>query len=152
MTTAKVDTVFMQRPTFAMTHLALQDDNVLSFLPAYKVSLLMEYVNAIDLLNHTLDLHKEFALNTDLHDEISLYKDVQFIRTNAATVVVNCLMLQREFSEYSDKENSDRSKIQTLYEERKAIMEKILQGKTSYSYEPQNASYQELKATNKAAP
>lgn len=133
---AKVDNVFMQRPTFAMALLALQDDNVLSFLPAYKVSLLMEYINAIDLLNHTLDLHKEFALNPDLHNEISLYKDVQFIRTNAAAAVTNCLVLQREFSEYSKKENYDRSKIQTLNEERKAIMEKVLRGKTSFSSEP----------------
>lgn len=150
--TEKVDSVFMERPTFAMALLALQDDNVLSFLPAYKVSLLMMYVNSIDLLNHTLDLHKEFALNTDLHNQISLYKDVQFIRTNAAAAVVDCRVLQKEFREYFDKEIYDRSKIQTLSEERNAIMEKVLQGKTSFSSEPQNASNQELKATDKAAP
>lgn len=136
---AKVDNLFIQRPTFAMARLALQDDNVLSFIPAYKISLLMEYINAIELLNHTLDFHKELALNPDLHKEISSYKDVQFIRTNAAAAVVNCLILQREFSEYSKKENYDRSKIQILNEERKEIMEKVLQGKTSFSSEPQNA-------------
>lgn len=130
--TANVNTVFMQRLAFAMALLSLQDDNVLSFLPAHKVSLLMEYVNAIDLLNHTLDMHKGLALNPDMHKEISQYKDVQFIRTNAAAVVANCKMLQREFSEYAKIENYDRDKIQTLNEEREVIMEEVLQGKTSF--------------------
>lgn len=125
--------VVIDRTAHPMASQAIHDENILSLLPAEKLSLLGSYVNALDVLNDSLDLHREYLINSLVRPLPAGDKLVQTVRSNAAAAVAACLVVQEEYREYFDKRiynNEEIRKMETKVEE---LKQKALRGKTRVS-------------------
>ena len=130
-----VDTVFIKRPQTSAISLALQDDNLQSVLPPHKISLLMSYLEAIAVLQLSLDTHKQYVIGTRTSELSSENDIIKTARSNAAATIAMCHIVQKQFGQYFNKKLYDRKKMRELEEEVKRIKEKALLGKTHLSRE-----------------
>ena len=124
----KTDPCIFIKPTDSSLALAAtQDENIYSFLPAYKISLLISYVEAQKTLNNSLNNYKDYLLGMRKKTE-NKNKLIENAKGNAASAATMCFVLQRELKIYFDNEIYDHKKIISLKKEIKNIKKKIISG------------------------
>lgn len=129
-----INTIFVKRTDPSLALAAIQDKNIVSFLPPYKLSLLISYIEAQKTLNQSLDIHKDYCLKSakNLETKQNL---IQNIKKNSASATTMSYLLQQQLKEYFDKTIYNRKKILDLEAKVKEIKKKILEGKINLSKE-----------------
>jgi hypothetical protein len=127
--------IILERPDAAATLAALDDANILTFLPHHKVSLLRSYANAITVLNEALRAYQTALENAEYRQTPAEARIRENVRSNAAAMLANVVVLQEELDPYFDKTTYDHEVMQRLEERVKYIKAKVLRGEVPLSKE-----------------
>lgn len=116
----------VKRPNTIAATAAFRDANILALVPLHKVSLLRGYMNEIDTLNRSLQIHQSVlesqGYKASQQEKIARQK----VCDDAANVFGITFVLQEELKEYFDKKAYDTEKIKKFQERMKLIREKTL--------------------------
>jgi hypothetical protein len=123
------DTIMIRQTDTSMAVAALNDQNIVSFLPPYKLSLLVNYIASLRKLDHALTLHNDYLLGMAINPQNKEALSGN-IRANAASAATMCYVLQNELETYFDEKIYDREKIQSLQQEIEKTEREILSGET----------------------
>lgn len=126
-------TVVIDRSAHSAATRAIHDGNVFSLLPPVKLTLLRSYVGALDGLNDSLDLFRDYLFNSSVRPLPAGDRLVQTVRSSAAAAVAVCIVVQLEFEEYFDKRMYDKKRIQKIETQVEDLKQKALLGKTGVS-------------------
>ena len=122
-----IDKIFLQRMDYSLLSATIQDENIVSFLPPYKLSLLMMYMEAQNIFNNALDFYQNYRFN--MTDSKNRKQVIDNIKENAVAVYVISCTFQEEFKGYFDKDRYDKDKIIAISEkiaiEKKEILNKM---------------------------
>ncbi|MBC8263155.1 MAG: hypothetical protein H8E47_03415 [Anaerolineales bacterium] len=122
------NTIMLKQTDTSMAIAAINDQNIVSFLPLHKLSLLVSYIDSQETLNHTLKLYNDYLL---LGTEVTSNNKEAFsenIRGNAASAAIMCDVLQDELKMYFDKKLYDHERIQSLEQKIEQTKRGILSG------------------------
>lgn len=121
------NTIWLTQTDTSLAIAAINDQNIVSFLPLYKVALLVSYIESQEILNHALEFYNDYLLGTEVNskDKEALSENV---RGNAASAAIMCDILQSELEMYFDKELYDHERIQSLEQEIEQTKKGILSG------------------------
>lgn len=125
----------LNRPNSMAASVALEDANILAFLPLHKVSLLRSYANAISTLNQSLQVHQGVLESLNYNDGIQEKQARQIVSKNAAAVCAGAHVLQEELKEYVDETFFDQGEAERIENRIKSIKRKALKGEVSLSKE-----------------
>lgn len=109
--------IFIRRADYSLAISALNDYNIVSFLPNYKLSLLLNYIESLRTVNLFLDEHKDFSFSTQTKSFKSSNDMMEAIKSNAASAIASCNVIHREFEKYFDKDSYNHRKLTELQEE-----------------------------------
>ena len=118
--------IFIRRASYPSAISAVNDPNIVSFLPRHKLSLLLNYIESMRTLNLSLNMHQEFSFNTNTKSFKDSNDMMEAIRSNAATALASCYLIQRELEEYFDKNSYDDEKLNSLRKEMQEIQKQYL--------------------------
>jgi hypothetical protein len=117
---------------------AFCDAHILSLLPLHKVSLLNGYMNEINLLNQTLQMHQG-VLESQGYKTTSQEREFrQKVCDNAAGVIAMAKVLEEEFSEYFDANLYDQCSMEAIRNRVQSIKEENLKGEAPFPKKEQN--------------
>lgn len=122
------NTIMLKQTDTSMAIAAINDQNIVSFLPLHKVTLLVSYIYSQETLNHSLKLYNDYLL---LGTEVTSKNKEAFsenVRGNAASAAIMCAVLQSELEMYFDKKLYDHERIQSLEQEIAETKRGILSG------------------------
>jgi len=124
---SSVNTVIIKRTDVSLAFAAIQDENIITFLPAYKLSLLISYIDAQKTLNYSLENYENYLFGKK---QILQNKEVLInnIKGNAASALTMCLILQKEMKIYFNKHIYEHDKILSLEQNIKKTKQSIRQG------------------------
>ena len=125
----------LNRPISLAVVVALEDTNILAFLPLHKVSLLMSYVNSISTLNQSLQVRQGVLESQNYRRTIQEKQARQNVHKNAAAVLAGTQVLKEELKEYFDETFFDQKEADRIENRIKYIKGKALKGKVSLSKE-----------------
>jgi hypothetical protein len=127
------DKVDFKRTSHSAADLVIHDENVLSLLAAERLSLLSAYVVALNVLNESLDAHREYLFSSGVRPLPAGDKLVQTIRSNAAEAFAACIVVQGQFESYNDRRIFDRDILDKLENKIDEEKQKALMGQTAVS-------------------
>jgi len=122
-----INEIFIRRTDYTLAISALNDNNIVSYLPKYKLSLLLNYVESLRTVNLFLEEHKEFSFSTNTKSFKSSNDMIQAIKSNAASAIASCQIVHREFDKYFDKDSYDQKKLNEIQQEIIELKEQHLQ-------------------------
>lgn len=99
--TNRID-VILKRPHAVALRAVLRDDNLPVLLPHAKLSMLLTYLDSIEALQHTLDIHANHLISLDFehdHDRAFLR---QAIREKAATALAASFAVMFDLDVYAE--------------------------------------------------
>lgn len=130
---ANFGTVTIYRLDATLATAALDDTNIIAFLPHHKASMLRSYVNAVATLNEAIHAHQTTLESTGYRQtptEVSIREN---LRSNAAAVIANIIVLREELSPYFDKTSYDHGAMRRAENRIKYLKAKALRGEVHLS-------------------
>ena len=138
------NTIMIKQIDTPLAIAAINDPNIVSFLPTYKLVLLASYIDSQKKLDHALTLHNDYLLGLLGSEESSKNQEAisktleafsENIRENAATAASTCYYLQNELEAYFDKETYDHERVQSQKLEIEKTKKGILSGELQITTE-----------------
>ena len=127
--------IIVEKPDTALTAAALEDANILAFLPHHKVSVLWTYVSAVATLNEAIEVHQSVLESANYRPPPVEADTRRNVRSNAASVLANAIVVREELNAYFDERTYDHAAMQRIENRLKYLKEEALSGKVSLSKE-----------------
>ena len=134
------DTIRTDQAYTSLATAAINDQNIVSFLPHHKLTHLVSYIDSQEKLNHALRLYNDYLLGfLGIEEDAKNQKTLEIflsnqeafaenVRDGAASAAAMCYYLQLDFKIYFDKDTYDLEIIQSREQQVKKTKEGILSG------------------------
>jgi len=135
------DKIILHQTYTSLATAAVNDQNIVSFLPHHKLTKLVSYIDSQQKLNHALRLYNDYLLGfltieqgSKDQETLRIFLENQDafaenIRNNAAAAAAVIHHLQSDFKMYFDKDTYDHEAIESQDQQVKQTKEEILSGK-----------------------